>query len=277
MSIIDFEKRIQQLLPFVRTAGRQVIRMREEADFSVTQKPDDSPVSNADIWANGFFIEILDQLFPGEAIVGEESESKEYPVGAERLWFVDPIDGTRQFVSGDDNFFVLIGFCLNGIPSMGLCFKPSTGLFVSGNINTGVCSIDKNDRRTVLTAPAWPVNHDVDPSIILKRPDPELKTALFEEFGVRRHPYVSEQVDMLGPLFGYSNGYVTYRETAYWDLCAPAAIMHSAGYEILHHPNGSGSIYPFNDGAIKAEFYYSLPSNTPPQIKKLLCSKVMSC
>lgn len=274
MSTIDFEKRIQQLLPYLRTAGRQVTSMREESNFKVMQKPDDSPVSNADIWANSYFIDILEQHFPGETIVGEESESKEYPTGAERLWFVDPIDGTRQFVSGRDNFFILLGFCLDGIPSMGLCYKPSTGMLIAGNIDDGVWSVDNNNRKARMTAPGWPTKPDSDPSIILKRPDPELKTTLFEEFGVKRHPYIGEQVDMLGPLFGLSNGYVTYRETAYWDLCAPAAIMHSAGYEILQQPDDS--MYLFNEGDIKAEFYYSLPPDTPVEVKKLLCSKVMS-
>ena len=274
MTKIDFEKRIQQLLPYLRTAGSQVTSMREEPGFNVMQKPDDSPVSNADIWANSYFIDILEQHFPGEPIVGEESESKEYPVGAERLWFVDPIDGTRQFVSGKDNFFILIGFCVNGIPSMGLCYKPSTGLLIAGNIETGVWSIDKDGRKTAMKAAPWPSDPANDPSLILKRPEQELKQSLLDEFGVKRHPYVREQVDMLAPLFGKSNGYVTYRETAYWDLCAPAAIMHSAGYEILHQPDDS--IYLFNEGDIKAEFYYSLPPDTPTEVKKLLFSRVMS-
>ncbi len=274
MTKIDFDKRIQQLLPYLKTAGNQVIKMREEPGFRVMQKPDDSPVSNADIWANSYFIDILQQHFPGELIVGEESESKEYPVGAERLWFVDPIDGTRQFVSGKDNFFILIGLCLNGVPSMGICYKPSSGLLIAGNIETGVWSIDKNGIETPMQAAPWPDEPKSDPSIILKRPDQELKQTLLDEFGIKRHPYVGEQVDMLAPLFGMSNGYVTYRETAYWDLCAPAAIMHSAGYEILRQPDNS--IYRFNEGDIKAEFYYSLPPNTPAEVKKLLYSKVMS-
>ncbi len=274
MTKIDFEKRIRQLHPYLRTAGDQVTRMRDESSFTVIQKPDDSPVSNADIWANSYFTDVIEQHFPGEALVGEESESKEYPSGAERLWFIDPIDGTRQFVAGKDNFFILIGFCLNGIPSMGLCYKPSTGLLIAGNVDTGVWSIDRDGHKSQLTAPLWPDGTDGAPSIILKRPEPDLKQSLFNEFGVKRHPYVGEQVDMLGPLFGLSNGYASYRETAYWDLCAPAAIMHSAGYEILRQPDDS--VYPFNDGTIKAGFYYSLPSNTPAGVKKLLCSRVMS-
>ena len=274
MTEIDFDKRIQQLLPYLRIAGNQVIQMREEPGFSVMQKPDDSPVSNADIWANSYFIDILEQHFPGEPIVGEESESKEYPIGADRLWFVDPIDGTRQFVSGKDNFFILIGFCIDGVPAMGLCYKPTTGLLIAGNIETGVWSINKDGIKTPMQAAPWPDEPGSDPSIILKRPDQELKQSLLDEFGIVRHPYVGEQVDMLAPLFGMSNGYVTYRETAYWDLCAPAAIMHSAGYEIPHQPYDS--IYRFNEGGYKAEFFYSLPLNTPAEVKKLLFSKVMS-
>ena len=272
MSRIDLEKRIQLLTPYLRTAGDQVIRMRNQDDFRVMQKPDDSPVSNADIWANSYFIDIIEQHFPDEEIVGEESKSKEYPAGTERLWLIDPIDGTKQFVSGKDNFFILIGLCLNGIPSMGVCYKPSSGLLIAGNINSGVWSIDKSNNRKRLTAPAWPDNHDA--SIIMKHPGQDLKEELYHEFGVKRHPYVGEQVDMLAPLFGLSNGYVSYRETAYWDLCAPAAIMHSAGYEILRQPDHT--IYPFNDGSIHTGFYCSLPPDTPSGVKKLLYSRVMS-
>ncbi len=265
MTHTDFEQRAWQLLPCLREAGNRIMEMREKPDFQVMKKSDGSPVSNADLWANDYFTDILRQYYPGEPIVGEESESKKYPVGAERLWFLDPIDGTTHFVSGKDNFFILIGLCIDGIPSFGLSYQPTTGILIAGDVQSGVRMIDRKDQITPLQAPDWP---DEQPSLILKRPPPELKERLWEEFRVKRYPYIDEQVDMLGPLLDQSNGFVSYRETALWDLCAPAAIMHSAGYEILRRPDGTVEL--FNQGNLIFNFFYSLPANTPAGLRKRL-------
>lgn len=262
---LEYFDHFNKLKSHIIDAGEKVIQMRDNSSFKVMIKPDDSPVSNADIWANDYLSEIMSGLFPGEIIIGEESEDKNYEPGAGKLWFVDPIDGTKNFVKGYDNFFILIGFCLNGIPDFGICYSPVKRDFVVGSALDGVFYIGPDDQPKQLLPSEWP---DKNPKIIMKRIDDDLKLRLKKELKVERHPYIYDKVEMLGPLFGQSNGYVSMRKTAKWDLCAPAAIMRAAGYELAHNQEDLPVL--FNNGSTHINFYYALPENTPPGVKKLL-------
>lgn len=261
----EFESRFNLLKPYIVKAGEQIIRMRNAPDFNVEIKPDKSPVSNADIWANSYFSEIIQKNFPGEIIVGEESEDKSYPKGSELIWYIDPIDGTKNYVKGSDHFYILIGLSIDGIPSFGIYYKPVTGQFITGYGKNNVYLVDHSDNQTPLSANQYiPENS----AFIMKRVDQELKEALKNKFGIERHHYIKDKVEMLGPLFGESNGYITMRRTAFWDLCTPAAIMRAAGYEIANQSDQSPVL--FNGGGYKSDYFFSLPPNTPNGVKKLL-------
>ena len=172
---LTYYDRFSKLKPHIIEAGKKVIRMRNDVSFKVMIKPDDSPVSNADIWANGYFLDVMSDLFPGESIIGEESDDKEYDSGTENLWFIDPIDGTKNFVRGYDNFFILIGFCQNGIPDFGICYKPVSQEFIVGSSLDGVFYLSNGKSPKNLIPTEWP---DKDPKIIMKRVDDDLKTRL---------------------------------------------------------------------------------------------------
>lgn len=257
--------RFLQLRPYILEAGKKIIALRDDPGFKVMIKPDDSPVTNADIWANHFFYDILSELFPEDSVIGEESEDKNYTPGVKSLWYIDPIDGTKNFVKGFDNFFILLGFCKDGVPSLGIYYKPVTQEFIVGETSKGVFYLNGNQDPVALKASRWP---DEQPSLILKRVNEELKDQLRQQFQVQRHHYIYDKVEMLGPLFGESNGYISMRKTAFWDLCAPAAIMRSAGFELAHDADGQQLL--FNSGSYQTDYFYALPSNAPADIKKLL-------
>jgi 3'-phosphoadenosine 5'-phosphosulfate (PAPS) 3'-phosphatase len=75
-------------------------------------------------------------------------------------------------------------------------------------------------------------------------------------------------IDMLGSLYGVSNGYISYRPTAYWDLCAPAALLRASGYKLAGEAGDNAVL--FNDGTISTNFYYCLPPDTPEAFIKEL-------
>ena len=102
------------------------------ADFSVSWKDDGSPVTNADQAAEAQIRAIIEAQFPDHGFLGEESgtarETSPY------CWIIDPIDGTKSFISGLPSFATLIGFAHKGVPQVGLagfpalqrCFTAST-------------------------------------------------------------------------------------------------------------------------------------------------------
>lgn len=234
--------------------------MRKMGQAHVTYKDDDSPVTSADIWANGFLREQIETLFPGEAIVGEEDETKNYPAGAPLVWYLDPIDGTSSFVNGGTDYYVLAGLTCEGQPVFGMHYRPKTDTMLFGWQGFGAAFMkgEQDAEKLSPKVPEWGANSRV----FIKSYNAELREKV-KNLGITRARFLPGMVDMVGPLFGLSEGFISYRRTAYWDLAAPAAIMSAAGFR---HPgevfNGSEPLL-FNDGGWKTPFYYSLPPNTP--------------
>jgi 3'(2'), 5'-bisphosphate nucleotidase len=108
-------------------AGALVSRLRRGTDASlgVEMKPGDEPVTIADRAASDLIVAGLEQAFPDDLVISEERA-----VGArrtDRVWYVDPIDGTKDFIRGADGYAVMIGLCERGAPVMGVVHQPTSG------------------------------------------------------------------------------------------------------------------------------------------------------
>ncbi|SDE22701.1 inositol monophosphatase family protein [Belnapia rosea] len=106
-------------------AAGAVIRPLFRSPLLVEAKGDASPVTEADRGAERAMREVLGARFPGHGIWGEEYGPDR--VEAEYLWVLDPIDGTRAFVTGRPLFGTLIGLLHRGVPVLGLIDQPGIG------------------------------------------------------------------------------------------------------------------------------------------------------
>ncbi|TNE70343.1 hypothetical protein EP331_12515 [bacterium] len=261
MNSIIPQQKYSEILALLNQVGQEIIQKRQQRDFEVFQKPDQSQVTNVDIWANEFIISRMQLLFPDDSFVGEESEDKSYPIGSERVWYIDPIDGTNNFVAGNPHFFVLIGLAVNGIPTLGFCYKPSEELLIFTQENDIVFT--QNNIAKPIPYIVWnPVG-----SLVQKHVTPEQKAYLELEFHQKKEPYIFDMVSQLGPIFNKSNGYIGFRRSYYWDICAPAAIMSKLGFSHeFYHAFGAKAL--MNDKSVKCRSYYSLPQDTPDELKE---------
>ncbi len=260
MQFSELQRRFQAIKPLIHEAGQMVKKIRKSGSFHVHTKEDGSPVTNADIEANSFLRNGLENLFPGEAMIGEEDSDKAYEAGSPLVWYIDPIDGTRTFVQGGSHYYILIGLVADGEPILGLHYRPETGELLYGWKGSYPKIENLNDHSVsgTQTRLTWPDT----PRIFLKTNNGALRNVL-ADLNVERAGYAPGMVDMVAPLFGIADGFVTFRRTAYWDLAAPAAIMASAGFiGPQHHKNGSLP-FSFNDGNHKTDLYYSLPPDSP--------------
>ena len=81
-------------------------------DFSVAYKDEADPVTEADTRANAYIVEELRKAFPKDGIVAEENEDNSDALRSGRCWYVDPLDGTREFVARNGEFSVMpSSFC----------------------------------------------------------------------------------------------------------------------------------------------------------------------
>ena len=100
------------------------------APFDVEFKVADDPVTRADRESNALLCARLTAAFPGVPIVAEESDPATYAgfAAAEAAWFVDPLDGTREFVAKNGEFAVMLGLAQAGRATVGVVIAaPATG------------------------------------------------------------------------------------------------------------------------------------------------------
>jgi myo-inositol-1(or 4)-monophosphatase len=121
----------QDLLGFavgaVESAGRIALR-HFRRHVSVTDKSDDGqfdPVTTADLEIERYLRLRLESQFPDDGLLGEEESPK--PTGNGRTWVIDPIDGTRAFMTGVPAWGILLGLVVGDIPTIGVMHQPYLG------------------------------------------------------------------------------------------------------------------------------------------------------
>src|SRR5580693_2902193 len=97
------------------------------AEFDVEFKSKNDPVTRADREANALLCDRLGRAFPGVPVVAEESDPSAYAnfEKSEEVWFVDPLDGTREFVAHNGEFAVMIGLAEHGRATVGVIVAPA--------------------------------------------------------------------------------------------------------------------------------------------------------
>jgi 3'(2'), 5'-bisphosphate nucleotidase len=114
----------------IGVSAAELIRRERAHGFEVFHKGPNDPVTNIDRAANDLICTALSQRFPDLPIVAEESDPATYQgfVDAPVSFFVDPIDGTREFISGSDEFVVMLGMAELGVAKLGVVVAPLLGV-----------------------------------------------------------------------------------------------------------------------------------------------------
>ena len=136
-SVTELKALADQLVTTMRSAGAIIMDIYK-TDFHVASKTDDSPVTRADQEAEVVILAALRELTPGIPIVAEEAVAAgEVPVVEEKFWLVDPLDGTKEFISKNGEFTVNIALIQNAQPLMGLVYAPAIDQLYVGIVGLG--------------------------------------------------------------------------------------------------------------------------------------------
>ena len=210
-----------------RKAGDAILAVRAEAIASSSLKADDSPVTVADLAADAVIRGGL--AATGDAIVTEETW-KDGSIGRhQRAWFVDPIDGTSDFVRGSRDYVVQIGLCVDGVPALGVVYQPETGLLWRGVVA---------DRRCERVEASVALPRTVAGRALPPRPRIAISVAhpsavgdfVVQEFGGVSVWRGSVGLKVALVVDDEADAYVTASpRIKLWDTCAPAAVLLAAG------------------------------------------------
>lgn len=227
---------LDELLRIARAAALVVMEVYATA-FKVEMKGPGDPVTLADKRANDLLCREIAASFPGEAIVAEEdaprtAEEMRALIAKERVFFVDPLDGTRDFAERRPEFSVMIGAAVGGRAALGVLVLPVTGEALLGDARApGTAVLEANDgaraplRVTDLADPA------AARLIVSRSRRPRLIAPLAERLGIRSiTPCGSVGVKVArvamteADLYVHGGGGIKS-----WDLCGPEAVLAAAG------------------------------------------------
>lgn len=119
------------------SAGKEIMDVYA-TDFKVARKADHSDVTEADTRAEAVILKGLSRLSPSIPVVAEEQVAAgNIPAAAPRFFLVDPLDGTREFISRNGEFTVNIALVENGMPVAGVVYAPAIGMLYAGAVGYG--------------------------------------------------------------------------------------------------------------------------------------------
>jgi 3'(2'), 5'-bisphosphate nucleotidase len=126
-SIRQFSSNISRIIDIAEKAGKAIMEIYSQNDFSTTYKDDNSPLTRADIASNKVIKESLEALEPKLPILSEEAKDISYEDRRswKSYWLIDPLDGTKEFIKKNGEFTVNIALVVNAMPFLGVVHAPS--------------------------------------------------------------------------------------------------------------------------------------------------------
>jgi len=124
---METEKLLKEITALAHRAGEAILGVYASADFGTTYKEEGSPLTLADKAANDIIVAGLERLTPDVPVLSEESKAEPFEVRKswDRLWIVDPLDGTKEFIKRNGEFTVNIALVDHGSPVLGVVYAPA--------------------------------------------------------------------------------------------------------------------------------------------------------
>jgi 3'(2'), 5'-bisphosphate nucleotidase len=200
-------------------------------DFAVEYKEKDDPVTRADKEANAFLCAELLKAFPDVPVVAEESDPATYAGFANKpaAWFVDPLDGTREFVARNGEFCVMIGLAEHGRAVLGVLVCPALERTFVGGEGVPAYELDAGGQRKAIHVSA---KADLNGARVLVSRShlPEVARESMARLGLVTVPCGSAGVKSAKIACGEGDLYAQPgRAGNLWDACAPEAVVRAAG------------------------------------------------
>ena len=212
------------------------IRAFYKDHYTVKEKGEDNPLTDADLASDRILEGRLRGLIPGSGWLSEETTDDKSRLKSEFAWIIDPLDGTKEFTLGIPEFVVSIGLVRNGAPVLGVLYNPITSEMFSGIVGQGAtfngaaCRV--SGRRGLAGA-----------RVVCSRT--EMKKGWFDKWTDRIAlvPVGSVAYKFGKVAAGQAEATFTPQPRNEWDICAGVALVLAAGGSAT---NAKGEPYVFN-------------------------------
>ena len=236
---VDYGTLIDDLSIAAREAGEAILQIVRRG-FEVESKQDTSPVTEADRAAELVILAALARAAPGVPVIAEEEVAAgRIPAHDQTYFLVDPLDGTKEFIRGGDDYTVNIGLIENGAPKLGIVFAPATGRLHGGCVGEGAWLDEGRGRVTVHTRP-----RGESMTAVASKSHLNQATIDYLRSAVGECDYVSVGSSLKFCIVaeGRADIYPRAAPTSEWDTAAGHAVLLAAG-GLVDGPDGEALRY----------------------------------
>lgn len=247
---------IENLIALVRQAGVAVMDIYQQ-DFSIAQKSDNSPLTEADLAAHHILVDGLFKLTPEIPVLSEESDDsvKEQRMNWSVYWLIDPLDGTKEFIKKNGEFTINVALIKNGVPVLGVVYAPALDVMYWGVLDKGAFKRQGDEEVksiAVAEVPLTPIGWRVLGS----------RSHQSEAFQVFIQSLPEADVIAMGSSLklcliaeGAADLYPRLSPTSEWDTAAGHAVVIAAGGQVLELKSMSPLIYNANPDSLLNPFF----------------------
>ncbi len=258
-----------ELARIAHQAGRIIMPFFGKAQ--VRHKADRSPVTEADEAAEACILERLQERFPDIPVVAEElAAAGHVPDVGDRFFLVDPLDGTREFISGRGEFTVNIAYVEDGRPVVGVVYAPAIESMFLGVVGEG-CRHGKVSPDAAFSpeslapcAPAQEIGSRPLRAVASRSHRTPETDAWLREHGITAIVSMGSSLKLCGLAEGAAEVYPRLGRTMEWDIAAGQAVLEAAGGQVLEAETGRPLRYGKRDaGFANPPFVAWAPGVTP--------------
>jgi myo-inositol-1(or 4)-monophosphatase len=237
----EFARELKAAHSAALEAGEILKRHWHERGFTVNEKSWDNPVTTADFEADHKLKEILHNGFPEYGWLSEETADNSDRLARERVWIVDPLDGTKEFIKGVPEFVVAIALAERGLAVLGVTYNPIKRELFWGGRGLGCHLDDASVHVTTTTRLA-------DATVLASRSETARGEWKAYEGLIKAQAVGSVAYKLALVAAGRADATFTLKPKSEWDVAAGAALIIAAGGRIT---DIDGNDLRFNRPSVK--------------------------
>jgi 3'(2'), 5'-bisphosphate nucleotidase len=225
---LDQQELLEAMVVGARAAGAAVLKL-VAAGFEVETKSDQSPVTICDRAAERLILRALAEAAPGVPVIAEEEVAAgRIPAHDDTYFLVDPLDGTKEFVRGGDDYTVNIGLIDRGQPKLGVVYQPATGKLWGGLVgaNEGAFIDEGGSRRPIHCRELGEARAAVASKSHFTQSTADY---LAQAIGLCDHVSIGSSLKFCIVAEGKADIYPRLSPTSEWDTAAGHAVLLAAG------------------------------------------------
>lgn len=223
---------LKVIVDIAKEAGKILLKYHKKK-YKIKNKDKYDFLTTADKESNEYIVKRLRKEFPKDFVLAEESKKNKINY-SKRVWMVDPLDGTKNFINNGDGFSVMIGLCINGAPELGVVYAPIKKILYYAKKRKGAYGETRGKKFKLKVGN---ISNLKDTRLVVRdtsgesNPEERPLDKVLDELVVReRIPSVS-----IGLKFGLiaedkaDVNVMTNLRGSKWDTCAPQVILEEAG------------------------------------------------